>query len=97
MDEEPQKWHLKHLPLPMLKMGQSVIVGPYKASTTSATVISREKIEGMEFSQRKMILVDPLTSEAFSVYLITRVDKTASKGNKQRIVYSKQEIKGDER
>ncbi len=34
---------LRHLPLSHLSVGESTLVGPYKSSTTAATLIAREK------------------------------------------------------
>ena len=67
---------LKLYPLHRLKVGQSCIAGPYKKAKTVGTMIwLAKKKDGMsaaEYTQRKMILVDPLTAESVFMWIVTR-------------------------
>lgn len=65
-----------------LGLGESAIIGPYATPRGCGTTICRvrEKNPEMDFEQRKMILIDPVTCEAFSVYLVTRVEPKPAGG-----------------
>lgn len=67
-----------------LGVGESAIIGPYLEPKSCGTTIcrAREENPGMDFTQKKMILVDPVTCEAFAVYLVTRIEPTSKETGK---------------
>lgn len=70
--------NLKTVSLRKLKIGQQLLLGPYKRATTPAGKISRLRtldpsgFGRRQFTQRQMLLVDPATTQSFKMYLITR-------------------------
>lgn len=70
---------LKHYPIPLLDVGQSVLIGPYKEAKTAGAKVSQEKradqdgMKGREFTQKQFLLVDPVSCETVKMYLIRRV------------------------
>jgi hypothetical protein len=69
---------LKSLPIYCLKVGQSCLVGPFRNPTTAATnftkVRNRPGCEGMQWTQRQLLLVDPTNGTCHKMYLITRTE-----------------------
>ena len=73
------KLGLKNYPLKRLKVGQSSLLGPYRSSTTSATMMTKlrqsneAKYGKWKFVQQQMLLVNPVTCETEKMYLLTRI------------------------
>jgi hypothetical protein len=70
---------LKHLPLELLEVGDSVLIGPYKEAKTATgkwCQIKRDNpdLAARSVKQRQFILIDPVTCEAFKMYLVTRTE-----------------------
>lgn len=70
---------LKCFPIKKLKVGQRAIVGPYTtARTAMRKVLSLRKrnpeMNDWKFTQRQVLMVDPVTTETFKMYILTRTE-----------------------
>lgn len=68
---------LRFVRLERLKVGQSIILGPYKRSSTVSAKLHQlaalERIKVTDYKQRQFLLIDPRTCVTHKVYLVTRI------------------------
>ena len=69
---------LKHIPLELLNVGDSALIGPYLEAKTASgkwCQIKRDNpdLADRQFSQKQFLLVDPVSCETVKMYLMTRI------------------------
>lgn len=67
---------LRHRGLHRLRVGEAVLVGPYRTAKAVSTLIYRCRLrpgcDDRQFTQRQLLLADPAAGACHKMYLVTR-------------------------
>lgn len=63
---------LRFIPLKDLKIGETVILGPYKSANVVTAKMAQVGDKAKKFNQKQVLLVDPVDATVLKMYLVTR-------------------------